>query len=46
MKRKEKRAPREKPISIPLDFDEALKAMLQTRPEPKRPTKKAKPCQR
>ena len=39
-----KRKKREQPerISLPLTLDEALSALLQTRPEPKKPTKKTK----
>ena len=39
-----KRTRREQPerISLPLKLDEALTALLNTRPEPKKPTKKTK----
>lgn len=44
--KRKKGEPRDKPIAIPLDFEETLKALLVTKPEPKEPkkTRKKKPA--
>jgi len=41
MKNKDDKTTNEKPVKIPLDFKEALSALLKTKPEPK-PEKKTK----
>lgn len=42
MKNKEDKITSEKPVKIPLDFKEALAALLKTKPEPKTKKKKEK----
>jgi hypothetical protein len=39
-KPRKKGEPRDKPIALPIDFEEALKALLITKPEPKDSKKK------
>ena len=42
MKNEDKKTTNEKPVKIPLNFKEALAALLKTKPEPKEKKKKEK----